>query len=342
MRRLFYLLLLAISIFVETGFAADKPLQIYFADVEGGQATLFVTPTGQSLLIDTGWPGHNNRDAQRIVALAKQAGVAKIDYVIITHFHEDHVGGVPQLAAMIPIGTFIDHGENRETSNPDVVKLYDNYKNELARGGYKHIVAKPGDKLPIQGIDATVVSADGNLIAEPLSGAGGQNSACAGEKQAPADQTENARSVGTEINFGKVRILDLGDLTKDKEFPLMCPVNKLGHIDIYVVSHHGWEQSGTPEFVHGIHPEVAIMDNGAKKGGSPSSWDVIHSSPGLEGLWQLHYSEEGAAAHNTQPEYIANVQGPDDGNYLKLTAWPDGKFEVFNSRTKQTKQYPAK
>ncbi len=318
------------------------PLQVYFIDVEGGQSTLFVTPEGESLLIDTGWPDHDNRDAKRIVAAAKEAGVKKIDYVLITHFHEDHVGGVPQLAAMIPIGTFIDHGENRETNNPDVVRLYDIYEKELAKGGYKHILAHPGDKLPIKGLDVAVVSADGNLIGQPLPGAGEKNPACARTKPFPADQTENSHSVGSVLTFGKLRFLDLGDLTKDKEIELMCPVNKIGNVDVYIVSHHGWEQSGTPALVEGIHPEVAIMDNGAKKGGSPSSWDVIHHTPGLQDLWQLHYSEEGASQHNVAPEFIANVHGPDEGKYIKLTAWPNGRFEVFNSRTGATKKYQGR
>jgi competence protein ComEC len=329
---------------VGAGAASKKPapLQVYFADVEGGQATLFVTPARESLLIDTGWPDNDNRDAKRIVALAKQAGISKIDYLLITHFHEDHVGGVPQLAAMIPIGTFIDHGPNRETANPDVTRYYEAYKQELAKGGHQHIVAKPGDKLPIRGIEAIVASADGNVIDQPLPGAGAKNPACDKTPTVPPDTTENVRSVGTVFTFGRLKLLDLGDLTKDKERELMCPVNKLGHMDIYIVSHHGWEQSGSPALVWGIHPQVAIMDNGAKKGGSPSSWDVIHQSPGLVGLWQLHYSEEGGAEHNVAAPFIANVQGPDAGNYIKLTAWPDGKYEVFNSRTGATKRYHAR
>jgi competence protein ComEC len=331
--------LLSLCAFAAPAQEKDKPLQVYFIDVEGGQSTLFVTPAGESLLIDTGWPDHDNRDAKRIVAVAKQAGVSKIDYVLITHFHEDHVGGVPQLAAMIPIGTFIDHGENREVKNPDVVRFFQAYQKVLASGKYKHIVAHPGYKLPIKGIDATVVSADGKLIAKPLPGAGEKNPACDRTPPFPPDQTENVRSVGTAFTFGRLRLLDLGDLTKDGEIQLMCPVNKIGHFDIYIVSHHGWEQSGTPALVDGIHPEVAIMDNGEKKGGSPSSWEVIHDSPGLADLWQLHYSDEGGATHNVASAQIANLQGTDPGNYIKLTAWPDGKFEVFNSRTGETKTY---
>jgi beta-lactamase superfamily II metal-dependent hydrolase len=317
-------------------------LRIYFVDVEGGQATLFVTPAKQSLLIDAGWPGAEGRDADRIVAAAKAAGVEKIDYVLITHFHMDHVGGVPQLAARIPIGTFIDHGENREPTDAPTMQVWNAYQDLLASGKYKRMTARPGDLLPIAGIDAVVVSADGAVLDRPLPRAGEENPACKGAEQYPVDTTENLRSLGTVITFGKLRILDLGDLTKDREMELMCPRNRLGKIDIYIVSHHGWVQSGSAALVNGIAPRVAIMDNGAKKGGTPATWDIIEKAPGLENLWQLHFSEEGGAAHNVAEEFIANPLGQDKGNYLELTAWRDGSFEVFNSRTQKTRHYAAK
>ena len=321
--------------------ASDGRLDIYFIDVEGGQATLFVTPAGQSLLIDTGWPGNNGRDADRIVAVAKDAGLTKLDYVLITHFHDDHVGGAPQLAAKIPIGTFIDHGDNRESTDASTVADWKAYRQLLATGKFKRISAKPGDVLPIQGAEFIAVSADGAVLEKPLSGAGQPNPICASTEKHPADQTENPRSLGVAISFGKLRLLDLGDLTWDKEMDLMCPANKLGKMDVYIVSHHGSKQSGSPALVHAIAPRVAIMDNGAKKGGSPSAWDIINSSPHLEGFWQLHFSDEGGAAHNASPELIANLPGPDAGNLLKLTAWQDGAFDVFNSRTSQSRRYPA-
>jgi competence protein ComEC len=321
---------------------AQKALQIYFVDVEGGQATLFVTPEGKSLLIDTGWPGNNGRDADRIVAAAKNAGVKKIDFVLITHYHDDHVGGAPQLAAKIPVETFIDHGENRETSDAGASRVFAAYQELLSSGKYKHITAKPGEVLPITGMQVRVVTADGDVIERPLPGGGKENASCANATKPLVDTTENPRSLGTLITFGKLRILDLGDLTSDKEMDLMCPMNKIGAVDIYVVSHHGFLQSGSAVLVHGITPRVAIMDNGAKKGGSPVAWDVIEKSPGLEDLWQLHYSEEGGDAHNVAAAFLANLSGPDAGNYLKVTASADGSFEVFNSRTRETKKYAAK
>jgi competence protein ComEC len=320
---------------------AAKTLRIFFVDVEGGQATLFVTPAGESLLIDTGWPGNDGRDADRIVAAAKKAGISKIDYVLITHFHSDHVGGLPQLVARIPVGTVIDHGDNRETTDAPTVQVSQAYQEMLATKKFKRLTAKPGDSLPIPGIQTTVVSADGVVIDHPLAAAGEENASCQGAEQYPPDQTENQRSLGTLITFGKLKILDLGDLTRDKEMELVCPQNKLGRIDIYIVSHHGWYQSGSPAFLNAIAPRVAIMDNGAKKGGTPSAWDIIEKSPRLENLWQLHFSEEGGRAHNVAAEFIANPEGRDAANYLELTAWRDGSFAVFNSRTSNAKHYPA-
>jgi hypothetical protein len=211
----------------------------------------------------------------------------------------------------------------------------------LSSGKYQHITAKPGDILPVRGIQVKVISSDGALIEKALPGAGQPNPACANSPQPPADKTENPRSLGALITFGKLKILDLGDLTSDKEHQLMCPVNKIGKVDIYIASHHGFNQSGSAVFVHASAPRVAIVDNGATKGGSPSALDIIQSSPNLVTLWQLHFSEKAGPAHNTAAEFIANPVGPDAANYLKLTANPDGTFAVFNSRTKQSKQYAS-
>jgi beta-lactamase superfamily II metal-dependent hydrolase len=331
---------------ISAGQAAPKPdtpkaLQIYFVDVEGGQATLFVTPEGKSLLIDTGWSGNDGRDADRILAATKLAGITKIDFVLLTHYHRDHAGGITQLAARVPIRTVIDHGENREPQDVATEEVWQDYQKLLAKEKFDRMIAKAGETLPLEDIEARIVSSDGAVIEKPLSGGGGKNAGCNGSEQRSADQTENARSLGVLFTFGKLRILDLGDLTWDKERELMCPVNKLGLIDIYIVSHHGWNQSNSPELLNGIAPRLAIMDNGAKKGGTPSAWDIIKASPHLEDFWQLHFSDEGGAAHNVADPFIANLSGPDAGNYLKVTARTDGSFDVFNSRTQAMKKYAA-
>ncbi len=205
-----------------------------------------------------------------------------------------------------------------------------------------HIVPKPGEAFPIKGMKVLVISADGQLIDKPLPGAGEPNTYCAGTETRPPDHTENAYSLGVLITFDKTKILDLGDLTWDKEMQLMCPVNKLGKVDIFVVSHHGLFQSSSPALVEAVAPRVAIMNNGAKKGGSTATFETLAKSPGLEALWQLHFSNEAGTEHNMAEEYIANPAGTDAGNYLKLIVNKGGSFAIFNSRTDATKDYAAR
>ncbi len=337
--RSFFSIFLCAFLFISSSFAREKKaLQIFFIDVEGGQATLFVTPEKQSLLIDTGWGYNAYRDAIRIDKAAKLAGIKKIDYVLITHYHTDHVGGVPQLVKKITVDHFVDHGINREESKATQT-LYKEYQDAIA--GHDHIVLKPGDKLPIKGMEVTAVSGDGNVLDKALPGAGGSNDACSGVQQKATDPSENARSLGTVIEFANLRIVDLGDLTWNKELDLMCPNNKLGKADIYIASHHGIDQSNSPALVHGLQPRVAIIDNGTKKGNAPSAWDIIKSSPGLQDIWQLHFADAGGSEHNTSDPFVANVDEADTGYFLKLTAHEDGSFEIFNQRNKYEKTYPS-
>ena len=329
------LFLIATALAAGNGSAAEKTLTAYFVDVEGGQATLFITPAGQTILIDTGFPG--GRDADRIAKAAADAGVKQIDYLIVTHYHADHVGGVPALAAKLPIRNFVDHGDTVEHTGPGQ-KFYDDYIKETAKG--KHIVVKPGEKLPLEGLDWTIVSAAGNVLEKPLKGAGQKNAACAGFKPQDPDPTENAQSTGSLIVFGKFRAADLGDLTWNKEEGLICPDSKIGPVDLYVVSHHGQNISGSPALVSALHPKAAVMENGEKKGGSIEAWDTIHATPGSPDIWQLHRSAAGGEQHNSDEKLIANMatQG-DAGNYIKMTAHADGHFELTNPRTGYSKKY---
>ncbi len=326
MKRLILALLLALPVW------AAKTLDIYFVDVEGGQATLLVSPSGESLLVDTGWPGFEGRDAERIVAAAKKAGLKKIDYVLTTHYHTDHVGGIKQLADRMPIGTLVDHGPNQEKgANPD--KLWAMYQEVLAKT--KRLVVKPGDKLPVKGLQVEVLTADGNITSRK----GDPNPLCQGAERRAEDPTENARSLGTIVTFGKFKFLNLGDLTWNKELDLVCPVNRIGKVDLYLTTHHGMDASGPAALVHAIGPKVAIMNNGEKKGGAPPAWKIIKATPGLQDLWQTHYSAAGGDGNNVDEALIANPKGTDAGHYLMVQAESNGKFTVANSRNGNKKTY---
>jgi beta-lactamase superfamily II metal-dependent hydrolase len=325
------------SIYVVSASAKSKALQMFFIDVEGGQATLIVSPSGQSLLIDTGWPGFDGRDASRIAAAAKVAGVKKLDYVLITHFHRDHVGGAVQLVDRMPVDTFVDHGPNLEDS--DVTRQdYAAYEKLLDK--HHHLVLKPGDGLPIKGLTVKALTSAGERIQSPLPGAGTANQFCGSEPEPPADSTENQRSLGVLITYGKFRFLDLGDLTKDKELGLVCPNNLIGMVDLFLVSHHGSDLSDSKALVHAIHPRVAVINNGPHKGGSAQVWQTVHDSAGIEDVWQLHYAVDAGADHNVAEKYIANPdEKKDGGNYIQTLVRPDGSFTVENSRNHEKKKY---
>jgi competence protein ComEC len=319
--------------------AASNDLTAYIIDVEGGQSTLFVTPSGQSVLVDTGWAGFNGRDADRIAKAAQDAGVKQIDYLLITHFHADHVGGVPALAAKIPIKNYVDHGQSVEVNTPQGKKFFDAYMAEVSKA--HRIIVKPGDRLPIKGMTWEIVSAGGQVIDKPLPGAGQPNPECSSfERRKPNPGDENGQSTGSFIQFGKFRTVDLGDLLWNKEEGLFCPVNKIGKVDVYIVSHHGMNMSGSPQMLHALSPKVAIMDNGESKGGTVVAWSTIHDTPGVEDIWMSHFSAAGGKEHNSPENEIANPSSNgDQGFYIKLVAHKNGHFEVTNERNSFTKKY---
>lgn len=332
-----------ISLLVLAGLAAlpmagaKNDLKITFVDVEGGQATLLVTPSGESMLIDAGWPGYNGRDSDRIVAAARKAGLKKIDYLLVTHYHMDHVGGVPELAAKFPIGTLIDHGDNTETSR-GAKELEAGFQKVLA-GGAKRLTVKPGDRLPLKDIQVEVVSARGERITRAVKGGGQKNPLCGQEPRKADDAGENARSIGVLITFGKFRFVDLGDLTWNKELEMACPEHMIGPVDLYLTTHHGLDASGPAAIVHGLRPRVAVMNNGAKKGGSPAAWKIVSSSPGLQDLWQVHHSIAGAAENNVAEERIANVEEKCQGHNIEVEAGKNRVLTVTNTRNGAKKTY---
>jgi len=357
-----------------------KTLDIYFIDVEGGHSTLYVAPNGESLLIDTGSPG--GRDPDRIMDVINAAGVKQIDHMILTHYHSDHVGGLEDLAKRIPIKQFIDHGPTVEEKEqvPGFQKLY-----AEMNGKVPHMVAKPGDKIPFDGVNVEVVTSAAHVIKSPISGAPGAgkpNPECATFKTRDESRVDpdNPQSVGVVMSLGKFRTINLGDFTWNKEEELMCPNNNIGTIDLYITSHHGIDQSGSPALVHALQPRVAVMHNSTRKGGAIQTMQVLHSSPGLEDIWQLHWAYAAGLEYNSPGLFIANVEdaatmanvltnppptfgqprpagtpppvpgaprGPGRGGHtgpafwIKVSASPDGSFTVTNTRNNFTKTYAA-
>lgn len=331
--------------------ATSGLLTIYFIDVEGGQSTLIVTPEKHALLIDAGWAGegkefkpgdpHEARDANRIVAAARDAGVSQIDYLLITHFHTDHFGGVTELAQLMPIRGFIDHGAphphaaetSAETRN--AFALYD----ALRSKGGRHIEPRPGDRLPLNDVDITVVSSGGETLGSPLSGAGAANAACPKTPIPPGDPDENPRSTGVLVRHGSFRFLDVGDLSGAPLFNLVCPKNVVGLVDAYLVAHHGGADAAEPATFAAFRPRVVMINNALKKGGQRGMFEALHRAP-IQNVWQLHASAE-ASDLNAPAEYIANVDDS-DAHWIKLVAKEDGSFSVLNGRTGQVKQYPQR
>jgi beta-lactamase superfamily II metal-dependent hydrolase len=299
--------------------AQTKGLTVYVIDTEGGKAALWIAPSGQTVLVDSGNPG--GRDTDRLMDAIKDAGVTQIDYLISTHYHVDHIGGMQELAKRIPIKTFVDHGPTVE-EREQVANFQASYKELYDKA--KHLIVKPGDKLPLTGVDWTIVTAGGDVLKKPLPGAGKPNPECAAFQ--PKDITtdpENAQSVGSLITFGQFRAIDLADLLWNKEHDLMCPNNPIGTIDLYMVSHHGTDPSGSPQLVHALAPRVAVMQNGTRKGAGTQAMPTMRTSPGLEDIWQLHWGYGAGIEQNSAGVFIANV---DDNQTIAtvLTAPPRG------------------
>jgi len=319
---------------------AAKTLDMWAIDTEGGKALLMVSPSGQSMLIDTGFPGFNDRDTTRILEACEAAGVKKLDILVTTHYDLDHVGNTPSLLSRISASMFVDHGPpvDQNPRSLATVKAYE----ELANKG-RRVTAKPGGKIPFGDVDVLVVMSATEPLKTPVKGGGAANPACAGVERMTwprgnEDNSENGNSVGLLFTYGRFRMLDLGDLTWNRELELMCPNNPIGTVDLFMVSHHGHNISNSPALVNAIRAKVAIMDNGAKKMGMPSTMKLLRSAPGMQALYLLHWSAN-APDDNPPDAYIANLQDSPDGKWIKVSAEKSGAFTVTNGRTGESKTF---
>lgn len=332
-------------------------LDIFVVDVEGGEATLFVSPSGESLLVDTGWPGFDGRDADRIARVAREAGVTAIDFLLVTHYHGDHMGGALQLAERLPIRHFVDRGPGNGLRGRGR-EAFDRYAELRSRG--THLVVAPGDVIPIAGVDVRIVAAGGAVLNEPLPGTGAANPWCSGFRPHGEDITsrggdaDDQLSLSAVVGYGAFRTIIMGDLTWNKEFDLMCPVNRVGAVDLYLVSHHGAHTSGSEVLVQALAPRAAIMNNGPAKGGAVQTFQILGQVASLEDLWQNHYAVEAGQAHNRPARFIANLDddrrtrdrasgehpvhmGP--AHWIRASAQADGSFTVTNSRNGFSRTY---
>jgi competence protein ComEC len=336
MRSLFLFLVLAMASIA--AMAQQRKLDIYWIDTEGGAATLIVTPLGHSMLVDAGNPDPNDRDAKRILEVAKLAGVKKIDILLTTHYHVDHAGGVPALAKLIPIERFYDHGENMERADAVTVRTWENYEAAVKNRTRKTV--RPGEKIPLDGVDITVVSSNGDVVSTPL-GDDIANPLCKNAQYKDPDKTENQRSVGFLLKYGKFTFLDLADLTWDKEMELACPVNKLGAVTLFQATHHGFygDLSGAPALLWATRPKIVVVNNGASKGLEANAYDRLAGIPGVEGIWQLHRSMRNDNAHNTSQAMIANTGNGRDGYWIEASVTKEGKVTVTNARNNFSQGY---
>ena len=342
MKRLGALVLLVCAQQSSSAQEQQGSLDIYWIDVEGGAATLIVTPERQSVLMDAGFNRPDEAHAKRIVAAMDDAGITRLDYFIASHFHGDHIGGLEALAGLVEIGEFVDHGESVEQHTERGRPAWESYLRaaELAERRAPTAV-RPHDILPLRGVDLTIVSSNLLVLRRPLDPRG-PNALCEGAEAGPEDEGENARSVGYIVSLGEFQFLNLGDLTFRGQHALTCPENLIGVVDLLQIPHHGNDIA--PQLMGTLNATVAVSSTGARKGGSAAGYDAVMISPEIEGMWQLHVALGADDEHNTDPQMIANLTEENDAGYwIKASVEPGASsYTVTNFRNQYSRSYRIK
>jgi len=327
---------------------ATGTLDIHWVDVEGGAATLIVTPAGESILVDTGMPGE--RDPARIVKVAReQAGVERIDHLVITHFHIDHFGGAAQVAAKLPVGTLRDNGvpDHDPDGNADSRRFLDWIRPYKALKADAKVVMNPGDLIPLrqkEGSPALSLKVVGTRQSFPGKPGAAPGVDCGDHKTKSPDTSDNANSVVLLLRFGEFDFFIGGDLTWNVEAALACPANLVGEIDVFQVNHHGLDQSNNPLLVKALAPRVAVMSNGISKGCGPETAATLRSTPSIAAVFQMHKSlREDAGVVNTAASRIANLEKDCQANSIKLTVAADSLgYEVSIPATRHSERFETK
>jgi competence protein ComEC len=345
-----FMIVLFLSICAAVSQAAST-MTIYAIDSEG-KAVLTIAPSGETMLEDLGWTGFGNRASttSQVVDSLKALGIKRIDHLVISHFDVDHIGDISELLAAVPVGHCYDHGDIQlaKEDNPRFAQMaeaskqhYETYVAACAKIG--RTILKPGDKVPIKGIDVQVIHAAGKWITKPLAGAGAPNPACATAKQAdivPRDLEDNG-SIGLLYTYGKFRYYDAADLEGHFAHELVCPNNLIGTVDLWAVNVHGQSKGYSAAMASALKPPVVIEYNDGRmgRGNDPDVWAGLHALPNPPDIWLLHLNERSGPEKNPPSDFVANLQAPDGMKPIKITVEKNGAFTITNERNGFSKAY---